>query len=350
MASAVEKPKDRTMRADFEQVLWYADGPQVVLLRVQSKSYIIGVAVDRVCDKGAFFGSRISPGMLEDYLRNRCDLRYVLSWPDRRKHYIFNLPEQGDKINLMSFDFDSIKHDSFLPEHGLFASDHTEDYTLDGHNFNFVQRYLVDGKWDVAEFSKFHRNLSDLYTLSKSVDRFEDQSVPFDQRRQIMESFVQPWRGGGSYVSFFKGINKSGGRQSKPVVDAIKWASAGYMDILGDRSSFEKISSLLTRYDVNKSNIDAEYDAFWKYLSEMQLLRAGRRNFDRNGELGKAVNERAKAFSKHLGLTSYRTLKKLSGNDPLIASKVLLASARRLEKLHQFFLQGRIALEGSEIG
>lgn len=350
MSNVINKIKPRTVSAEFEQVLWYADGPQVVLLRVQGGSFIIGVAVEKVWENGAFFGSRISPNFLEEYLRNRFDLRFVLAYPDRRKHYTFDLPLLGEKVTIKSFDFDDVKHECLLPDHRLFASDHTEEYALDGTSFSFVQRYMVDGKWEVSEFSKFHRNLSDLYALSRSVESFEDESIPIDQRRKIMDSFVQPWRGGGSYVSFFQEITRSGGRQNKPVVDAIQWASPGHMDILGDQASFERISRLLTHYNSNKTKIDRAYDAFWKYLSERRLLKASRRSFDKNGPTADLVNERAKAFSKVLGLTSYRTLKKLSGNDPLIASKVLLASTRRLEKMHLFFLEGRIAVEGSAIG
>jgi len=350
MAETQAKRKARVQRADFEQVLWYADGPQVVLLKVNGKSYIIGVAVDQVCQNGSFFGARISEHQLEAYLRNRCDLRYVLSWPDRKKHYLFDLPNDGEKVDIRTFEFSQSKHEELLPDHRLFASDHTEKYSLDGTNFNFSQRYLVDGKWEVAEFSKFHRNLSDLYALNRSVDSFKDESTSLEQKRQIMESFIQPWKGGGSYVSFFKEITRSGGRANKPVVDAIQWASPGHMDILGDKNSFENISRLLKHYDENKSKIDRHYLRFWEFLSERKLLSTGRRNFDRKSQLADDVNERAKAFSRELDLTSYRVLKKLSGNDPLVASKVLLASARRLEKMHLFFLEGRISLEGSDIG
>lgn len=350
MANSTNTIKERTLKADFEQVLWYVDGPQVVLLRVQGKNYIVGVSVEKIWNKGSFFGGRISPILLEAYLRNRCDLRFVLSNPDRKKHYIFDMPEDGEKVIIKTFQFDVKKHDFLLPDHRLFASDHTEDYALDGAGFSYVQRYLVDGKWDVAEFSKFHRNLSDLYALSKSVEIFEDQAVPLEQRRKIMDSFVQPWRGGGSYVSFFQEITRSGGRQNKPVVDAIQWASPGHMDMLGDQASFERISRLLSHYDSNKVKIDRAYDEFWKYLSERRLLKVGRKNFDKDNVTSDLVNEKAKAFSKVLALTSYRTLKKLSGNDPLVASKVLLASTRRLEKMHLFFLEGRISVEGSRIG
>lgn len=346
---ARETKKARAVSAVFEKVLWYADGPQVVLLRV-APSFVIGVAINHVREGGGFFGSRISPGLLDIYLRNRCDLRYVLANPDRSKHYLFDLPSEGNQVSLRTFEFDLDDDEDLLPEHRLFASDHTEDYNPDGASFNFVQRYLVDGKWEVAEFSKFHRNLSDLYALGRSFESFEDDQVSLTDKRQIMESFVQPWRGGGSYVTFFNEITRSGGRRNRPVVDAIQWASPGHMDILGDKASFQRVSSLLEHYDENREKIGEAYDRLWSYLSERRLLRTGRKHFDVKSAQAVIVNDYAKSFSKILGLSSYRTLKKMSGNDPLIASKVLLASARRLAKTHRFFLEGRIAMEDREIG
>lgn len=253
-------------------------------------------------------------------------------------------------MSLRTFDFDPDKNENLLPEHRLFASDHTEDYNPDGASFNFVQRYLVDGKWEVSEFSKFHRNLSDLYALGRSFETFEDQNVSIDDKRRIMDSFIQPWRGGGSYVTFFNEITRSGGRKNRPVVDAIQWASPGHMDILGDKASFERVAGLLEHYDANHEKIGAEYDRLWRYLSERRLLRTGRKHFDRKSVQAETVNTYAKHFARTLGLSSYRTLKKMSGNDPLIASKVLLASARRLAKTYRFFLEGRIAMEDREIG
>lgn len=341
--------KTRATFAEFEKVLWYTDGPQLVLLRVKGGSYVIGVSICEISDEAEFFGSRISPELLDTYLRNRCDLRFVLSNPDRKMHYLFDLPKEG-KITLQKFSFSFKKHEKYLPEHRLFASDHTEEYALGGKYFSYVQRYFVDGKWDVSEFSKFNRNLSDLYALGRSLENFENEEIDQAQRQKIIESFIQPWRGGGSYVSFFKEIGRAGGRQSRPVVDAIQWASPGHMDFLGDQASFQRLSVLLRHYDTHRDQINAGYDRLWRYLSERKLLRGTSRRISPSPVQIEAVNEMAKRFSRELGLSSYRTLKKLSGNDPLVASKVLLASARRLEKTHRFFLEGRIALDGQRIG
>lgn len=342
--------KARALYAEFLQALVFVDGPQVVLLKMPGKSFIVGVAVDRVRGDISFIGGRIGEKMLDEYLRNRCDLRYVIGYPDYNKHYTFDLPTEGSKVLLATYDFSPERDEDLLPEHRFFASDHTEDCDLLGSGFNATQRFEVDGKWEVQEFSKFNRNYSDIYALSRSVERFEDSQVPIDERRRIKDSFVKPWRGGGSYLSFFTEITRSGGRSSKPVVDAIQWASPGHMDFLGDSQSFDRVNRILRNYDTKKFRIDRAYDQLWKFLSDNKLLKTGRRNFDKRSGIALEVNNRAKSFSKELGISSYRVLKKMTDNDPLIAAKVLLASARRLSKMHDFFLQGRVSLDNEDIG
>ena len=92
--------------AQFEQVLWYGDGPQLVLLRMTDKSFVLAVAIDRVCENFAFFGAKISRNQLEEYLSNRFDLRYVLSNPDRNKWFQFSLTGETSRIRMQTVEFD----------------------------------------------------------------------------------------------------------------------------------------------------------------------------------------------------------------------------------------------------
>ena len=61
------------------------------------------------------------------------------------------------------------------------------------------------------------------------------------------------------------------------------------------------------------------------------------------------IGTRAQLLSKALGVTSYRNLKKMAGNDPVVASKVLLATKRRVQRLHDFFFEGRVSVKGRPI-
>jgi hypothetical protein len=336
--------------AHFEHVLWYGDGPQLVLLRMTDKSFVLALAIDRVCENFAFFGAKVSRNQLEEYLSNRFDLRYLLSNPDRHRWFQFNLANDTSRIRLQTFEFDRQAHDSFLPEQGVFAVDHTEEYSLGAERTDYVQRYHVDGRWDVREFSRFHAQLSDLYAFLKSVNTYQDVTADLAQKRHIVESFLKPWQGGGSYLSFFKSISKQGGRSFQPELEAIKWASPGYMDIAGDKESFSDISNIIDHYDSNKISIDSEYEKLWSYLSSMKLLRMSRNNFDRKSDIATFVDTYCHEFSDSLHIVEYETLKVMAANDPLVSAKILLSVHRRVKKMHKFFLEGRITIEGLTIG
>jgi len=164
-----------------------------------------------------------------------------------------------------------------------------------------------------------------------------------------MESFVKPWEGGGSYFGFFRSLSKTGGRDFRPDIKAIQWASPGYIDVVGDQASFERLTALLTHFGKNHRKIVEDYEHLWSYLQETKLLKSTSRNLDRKSDVAKEVGRRAKGLSRALNITSYADMKKMAGNDPVVAGKVLLASKRRLERLYTFFSEGRLELPGQSI-
>ncbi|WP_230190528.1 hypothetical protein [Sphingobium sp. CECT 9361] len=91
------------------------------------------------------------------------------------------------------------------------------------------------------------------------------------------------------------------------------------------------------------------YDHLWSYLHEMKLLKSSSKHLDRKSAIAIEVGERAKLLSRSLNITSYRTMKKMAGNDTVVAGKVLLAAQRRSDKLYKFFIEGRAAIAGEEI-
>lgn len=336
-------------KANFEQVLFYLEGPQLIVLSMGAKSKVIAVATGNI-SKRQFFGAKISVQQFTEYLNERCDVRYILTYPDRAAWYEFDLPENGDVIvELTSVELTKKRAEAFLPEHGLFARDHTEDYAILEVSGSTVQRFNVDGKWDMKEFSKFHSYVSDLYSLSRSIDIFLDEQVALDRRRQVMQSFIKPWEGGGSYYGFFRSLGSAGGRDYRPDIKAIQWASPGYIDIVGDRESFESLKALLRHYSLKRRIIIEDYNHLWSYLQETGLLKRSSRGLDKKSDVAVEVGERAKALSKSLNITSYRTLKQMAGNDPVVAGKVLLAAQRRAERLYKFFIEGRAAIAGEII-
>lgn len=336
--------KQRIVTASFEATLMNFEGPQVILLKINVKTYVIAVNISNLNEKFDYFGSRISEKCLREYLKDRQDLRYTLEVPDRDVHYKFNINHDlSKKIRLSKFEFEFEKHKNYLPEPHFFASDHSEDYSLDNFSFNHTERIYVDGKWEVKEFSTFHGYLTDLYSLTTSIQSYADPSVSENAKKDISSTFNKPWEGGGSYLSLFTQLAKKGGQETKPELDAIRWASPGHMDILGDKSSFDRIRVLLENYQNNQSTIDEMYNTLYKYLLNKKLLTKTRTAFDKTSIEATQINTMNDSLSHELRINNYHSLIEMTRGDQLVTAKVLLATSRRLIKMHKFFFQGRVS-------
>lgn len=333
--------------ASFEQALFYVEAPEIVVLAFGNRSKIIAVSTSNIAQHG-FFGARVSNRQFEDYLNNRFDLRYLLGNPDRSAWYVFDLEDFEEKVDLRKVELTKNRREQFLPDHGFFARDHTEEYGKRSFVQRGIQRFDVDGNWDMKEFSKLHSQISDLYTLSHSVDRFEDQATDLSAKREIMEAFTKPWRGGGSYYGFFKSLS-SGGRAARPDIRAIQWASPGYIDVTGDKEAFARLVRLVEHYSVCRHKANLQYQSLWNYLQDVRLLKRSSKDLDRKSDIALEIGRKAKELSRTLDISSYRTLKMMAGNDPVIAAKVLLAAKRRVDRLYGFFAEGRVSVKGAEI-
>lgn len=335
--------------AAFEQVLFYHEAPEVVLLDLGKVSKVIAVATDKISSR-SFFGAKISNAQWRNYLQERFDLRYLILRPDRWTWYEFDLPaKETDRVQLDNVELTRDRIDRLVPSHGFFARDHSEEYDAITFASRSVQRFDVDGQWDMREFGKFHAQISDLYAFSQSVEQYSDKATSVEHKRQIMESFVKPWQGGGSYYGFFKSLAKAGGDDARPDIKAIQWASPGYMDVVGDADAFDKLISLVDHFGRNRRGIIESYDHLWSYLKDTGFLKNSSKGIRRDSPILTEIGLRASELGKVLGATSYTVLKQMAGDDNVVAAKVLLATERRVSRLYDFFSEGRVAVSGVEI-
>lgn len=341
--------KLRSASAKFEQVLFYLEDPEVIILSSGPKSKIIAVATNRIGGAG-FLGAKISIGQFEDYLKERFDLRFLMLRPDRSAWYEFSLPlDLTKRIRLSEVELTADYIERFVPDHGFFARDHSVDYQIAPQVKKDTQRFEVDGKWNMREFGRFHSQISDLYSLSRSIELFANGNTPLDTKKKILDAFVKPWEGGGSYYGFFKSVAKVSGPEYQPEIKAIAWASPGHIDVMGERSSFQRLLALLQHFSTRRTEIIEDYEHLWSFLQEMKLLNKTSRNLDRKSGAALEIDDRARTLANSLSIAQYDTIKLMAGGDPAIASKVLLAAKRRVQRLHDFFVQGRVAVVDIEI-
>jgi hypothetical protein len=327
----------------IEQVLHYEVGPQLIVISANEKTKILAVALPHNESNYVFFGAFISHKQFENFLDNRADIRHVLRNPDRSKWCYLSAGRSAKALTCNLADFPDFPSDWLVPDHGIFASDLTEEYHLYKKPVVQVQRFSVDGNWDMREFSKFHAQISDLYAAFKSIEILQDNNVLDKAKRAIVEAAIRPWKGGGSYLGFFRSLSNVGGRDYRPGIKAIQWASPGHIDVTGSESSLKDVIHSVSHYAAHQRKIMDSYNQLYNYLSAMKLLRISLKDFDGNSVIAHNIENFAKELAKEVNLASYDSIKALGGGNRLVTAKILLSLTRRVTRLHSFFSEGRVS-------
>lgn len=336
--------------AKFEQILIYVDGPQLILLESPTKTKIVAIAVNEKGFTNPFFASEVSRDQFAEYIAEKFDLRYLLSRANLKRYFLFDYDDMRDGlVEMQHIRPNEQRRDRYLPESGLFARDHTEEFSHKPNGAFTTEIYSIDGSWDLPEFSKFYGQVSDLYALLNSVELYADEQEELINRRRVQQAFIKPFRGGSSYVSMFDILAAAQPRGHRLHVGGIEYHSPGYVEIRGRANAFFEIRELVNRLDGNRENLDKGYRRLRKLLSENKLLKRASDKFDKKSDLARDITVEGREFAKSLGAFRWGVLMRMSGRNPLIAAKVLLSAYRRIIRLQDFFAQGRVAFSSEGI-
>ena len=339
--------KSNLYKATFEQVLFFADEPQLVLFSSLADTKVVAVAINKWDNyENPFFAAHVSSEQFNDYLNEKFDLRYLLLKPDKKKHFVFDFNAiENNVVSLKKIELDRDKQKDLLPDSGLFSRDHTEEYKRPSKRKQAMQKFLVDGSWDLPEFSHFYRQVTDLYALFSNIDIYTDKGTPVDTKDVITDAFINPFKGGGSYSSLYKSLVGSLANDNRLHVSGITYNSPGHINLRGSTKSFKDISSLLSNFDDNSSLLKEKYKALDKTLGDNKLRALSADKFEESSDLAKLVVSQSKDLADILNVIEYKQLLKMAGSKKLIAAKVLLSIYRRAEKLQEYFLEGRVSFE-----
>lgn len=326
--------------AELAQVLLWYDEPQIVLLKREAFRYVIAVAVEIEGHHSPFVGAEISVRQLLDYKMERVDLRYLFMRPDGRKWWVFDLDSSSSKIELKKIKSSDPLVDDSAPESGFFSRFHDEIADLDVTFANSVQKFDIDGNWDLGEFSQFYGQVSDLYYMFHSAAEFQKAGASPVRVRQIQDAFLRPFRGGGSYLALYNDFANDNDRAARLRVSGIKYHSPGYVEVRALEGPFSATLALLRSYADKYEEIKKRYNKLHKTLSHAGLLRGEPRSI-----LSKALRDditsQSIQLAEQMAGLSFSTYLALAGDNLVVASKVLLSIVRRVERLYQFFQEGR---------
>lgn len=342
--------RTKIIKARKPQTLIYIDGPQLIVLETEQATRVMAVAVNYEDWPYPFLAVEVPRDQFSEYLSDRCDLRYIFANPPRDRWYLFDLAElEHPPLILKSLEIKSKALEELLPEHGLFSRDHTEPFSDTEYAPLDKQTFLIDGSWDLPEFSRFYNQITDLYSMFISVNIYDDGQANMDSRRRVQEAFIKPWQGGGSYTSFFDSLTSVQDRYDRLKVSGIQYNSPGHVNVSGREEPFRQIYALLRLMSEDRHQLSKGYAELHKFLAENKLLSLPAERFDRRSPLAAEVEERGKAYAVQLQAVPYDTLYRMSGRDSLIAAKVLLALFRRVDRLNDFIREGRVSVPAASI-
>jgi hypothetical protein len=326
-------------QAKLLQVLLWYDGPQIVLMEQRKHQYIIGVAIEDESMHSGFIGAEISIRQLVEYMLQRVDLRYLYSKPDLRRWWIFDLDNERDQIPVRRLKGTDPRIDENEPESGFFARFHEEIKIVDLTVANSTQKFHIDGSWDLGEFSQFYGQVEDIYYLFHSINEYSSSSTSNLRKQHIHDALVRPFRGGGSYVGLYNDFANDNDRAAKLRVSGIQYHSPGYVEVRALREPFEQLLRLLSVYSLNKDEIKTAYRALHGTLSRNKLLKKESRIYGK--ELRDLIDDELGELTSLLPGLKASDFKSMAQDDLLVAAKVVLSVVRRVERLYQFFDEGR---------
>jgi hypothetical protein len=330
---------DTKVEARLLQVLLWYDGPQIVLLERVRHQYIIAVAIEDEEMHSGFVGAEVSIRQLVEYMLQRVDLRYLYTRPDLRRWWVFDLDHDGDSIPMKRLKASDPLVDTYEPESGFFSRFHDEIKIVDLSVANSIQKFDIDGSWDLGEFSQFYGQVEDIYYLFHSVSEFNNASTSNQRKQHIHDALVRPFRGGGSYVGLYNDFANDNDRAAKLRVSGIQYHSPGYVEVRALKEPFENVLRLLGVFSLNRDEIKEAYRKLHGTLSRNKLLKKESRIY--SDELREIVEGQFKELTALLpGLRAHDFMAMAQG-DLLVSSKVVLSVVRRVERLFQFFDEGR---------
>jgi hypothetical protein len=341
----VSSPKDT---AKVEQILLWYDQPEILLLSRSNLEYILAVssaASDN--DNSQFVGASMTLKLLSDYQNGKCDLRYAMAHANLRRYWTFAFTGDEVEVKLARIKkSDSIVAES-LPDSGFFAREHDMIEVAKRFVSDTEERFEIDGSWELNEFSRFYNQVEDIYYMFADLNRFEDPNVPKQTKQLITKAFDKPWRGGGSYLSFYDNIANDNLPTAPLKVSGIQYHSPGYVAIKAKKEPFDALVALLQSYAHSTAETRKAYLVLSRHLSHNGLLKRNTTNTATSPVTDRAV-ELANVLARLIPGVSYSSLAKMADGNKIIAAKVLLSIYRRVERLYEFFEEGRVRYGGLE--
>ena len=324
----------------IKQTFVYYDEPQLMLGSDGRGVSYLCLAIPHKDSELAYLAVQVSENVLEDYLSESVDLRYVFRHPKKDQYFVLYLDQ--DKQGRFALNEIADVPEQLLPESGFFASSHTEVESQVAKSASILD-IGINGRWDIQDLSEFPNKFADAYSFMFAMQ----DNVGLDDER-LHELFIRyPWRGGFSSVSFYNDLYHQIPRPQRLLVKEIHYASPGAMKITALPDLAKKIETLVIQVNANGMKVRAAFKELHEWMSEKEFLGTTHRDIKLDAADKVILQKACKKLAKELGFDQLRRVYQLCGKDWLATSKILVSFYRRVSELAEFVDSGKATLRTS---
>lgn len=332
-----------------QTLLWY-DQPEIALFKVGLNEFILAVASPMSdTDDRLFVGASMSLGFLTDYQEGKFDLRYALSHANLRRYWTLEFTGYEQRVDVRRIVKSSSLVSASLPDTKFFAVDHSRIGVVSEFVPDTVETFQVDGSWELGEFSKLYAQVEDIYYIFNDLRRYTASGTSADAKADISRAMDRPWRGGGSYVAFYENIANDNAPEEKLQVGGIQYNSPGFVTVKGRKMPFDDMIALIQAYAAQKADMKRAYSKLHTFMSRGKLLSRERVKAYVSPTTRDAVIRMANDLDRFMPGISFSTFVSMAGGDNIIGAKVLMSVFRRMDRLFEYFEEGRVAYAGIEV-
>lgn len=218
----------------------------------------------------------------------------------------------------------------YLPEADAYLD--IDEYVED----NNIASLVFEDNWKFDDLKEVFKKFTQIYDFI------------YVAKKQLGTSGGMPWQDGFSVMHFYNKLKNIIPISSKSYLQAIHYASPGYMKINVDNEIAEITFQAINKYKAEKAIIDRIYSDLYNTIRDLGLNDISRANaiieFDNDNDCIKNY----KLLRRKLFCIDSKWLDKFA-NSNFERSKILMAHTRRLRAFYNYIEDSRIRVVTSEI-
>jgi len=257
------------------------------------------------------------------------ELSLVSCIKEKTGSFVFFIDENENKSNYKLVDLSKIP-DDYYPEQDSYLN--IEDYVEDKN----ITSLVFENNWKFDDLKEVYRKLTQLYDFI------------FVAKKQLGSSGGMPWQGGFSAMHFYNKLKDIIPQASNSSLDAIHYASPGYMKMEMDSDIAQLTFKAINEYKNEKDVIDQIYADLYSRIKDLGLngltLTKARDEFLSDQDCQKHYN----LLISKLFCVNSEWLDSFADYD-FERCKIIMAHTRRLKAFYSFIDDQRIRVVTSVI-